>query len=272
METKTAVRRHYEEYGWHPAGEGRFQESRFVDPRAVMADYYAASHVDAGRAFAAGGQYFLDAGCGGHPMADYGRAYARHVCVDFSPLGLARARARLGRRGLYVVADVVHLPFKPGVFGGAVNAYNLFHVPREEQPGALRELIRVLRTGAPAVILYGRATSRLWAAVRTPLVRCFPGLRPLKHRLLGTVPPPPGVGDLYYFAFPPRWFRRALDALGVREGDVRCLRLVDERFTRRAVPDNALGRAVVRALRALERRWPHALAPLAAHYLVTFRR
>jgi SAM-dependent methyltransferase len=271
MHTKDEVRRHYEEFGWQPAGAGAFQESRFVDARPVMAQYYAESHTRAGAVFRDGGGLLLDAGCGGHPMRDYGRGFRRHVCVDFSPRGLAGARRQLGARGLYVVADVVRLPFKPSVFDGAVNAYNLFHVPREEQAAAVAELARVLRPGRPGVVLYGRATSRL-AALRRPLGRRFPALRRWRQRLLGRVPAPAGVEELYYFAHPPRWFRRLLGGLGVQHVDTRCLRLVDEQVTRRAVPDNALGRRMMGAIRALERRAPRRLAPVAAHYVVTFRR
>lgn len=53
--------------------------------------------------------------------------------------------------------------------------------------------------------------------------------------------------------------------------DIRCLRFVDERLTGRLVPDNRLGRALVHGLMALERHWARPLAPLAAHYVVTFR-
>src|SRR5262245_25181456 len=109
-------------------------------------------------------------------MRDYGRAFGRHVCVDFSPRGLAGARQQLGGRGLYVVADPVHLPSKPSVFDGAVNAYNLFPVPRQEQAAALGEMARVLAPGRPGAMLYGRATSWL-AVLRRPLVRRFPVLR-----------------------------------------------------------------------------------------------
>jgi SAM-dependent methyltransferase len=268
---KAQVHRHYEEYGWRPVHDGRVAETRFVDSRPVMTDYYRESHARAGSPFAAGGRYFVDAGCGGQPMVDYGQAYRRHVCVDFSPLGLAQARQRLGSRGLYVVADIVRLPFKPGVFDGGVNAYSLFHVPREEQAHAVRELARVMRPGAPGALLYGRAYSRLWSTVRTRLVRQFPALRTLKRRMLGIVAPPPEM-ELYFFTFPPRWFRRLLGEIGVRETDIRCLRILDERMTRRLVPDNGLGRAVVRVVQALERRWPRLLAPLAANYVVSFRK
>jgi hypothetical protein len=47
---------------------------------------------------------------------------------------------------------------------------------------------------------------------------------------------------------------------------------VDEQLTRRTVPDNRLGRALVGAIRALERWAPRRLAGLAAHSAVTFRK
>jgi ubiquinone/menaquinone biosynthesis C-methylase UbiE len=51
----------------------------------------------------------------------------------------------LASHGLFVVADVANLPFKPELFDGLVSLHTLHHLPLEEQSKAYDELYRVMR-------------------------------------------------------------------------------------------------------------------------------
>jgi len=63
--------------------------------------------------------------------------------TDLSPGMIEEARAALGERAAYLVADVQELPFEDESFDGAIANHMLYHVPDRER--ALRELRRVLR-------------------------------------------------------------------------------------------------------------------------------
>jgi ubiquinone/menaquinone biosynthesis C-methylase UbiE len=68
----------------------------------------------------------------------------RLTLTDFSPGMVDAARAVLGDRAEYAVADVQELPF-PASFDAVIANHMLFHVP--DRPRALGEIARVLRPG-----------------------------------------------------------------------------------------------------------------------------
>lgn len=65
--------------------------------------------------------------------------------TDLSPGMVEEARAALGDRAEYAVADVQDLPFADGSFDAVIANHMLFHV--EDRPRALSEIARVLRPG-----------------------------------------------------------------------------------------------------------------------------
>ena len=67
----------------------------------------------------------------------------RPTLVDLSAGMVERARAALGERAAYAVADAQELPFPDERFDAAVANHMLYHVP--DRPRALRELARVLQ-------------------------------------------------------------------------------------------------------------------------------
>jgi len=69
----------------------------------------------------------------------------RLTLTDFSPGMVDAARAALGDRAEYAVADVQELPFPDEAFDAVIANHMLFHV--EDRPRALAEIARVLRPG-----------------------------------------------------------------------------------------------------------------------------
>jgi ubiquinone/menaquinone biosynthesis C-methylase UbiE len=84
------------------------------------------------------------------PLARSASSAPLLVAVDLSAAVLRRARRRLGRRAVYVRADVAHLPFRTGAFHGAHsgNGFHLFPDPE----AAAAELARTTRPGSPVAI------------------------------------------------------------------------------------------------------------------------
>jgi double-stranded uracil-DNA glycosylase len=115
---------------------------------------WAATHTTAGRRLEAEsfadrvgtGTVRLDVGCGAGRYLPYLGAPA--VALDASAVMLEACRAQVPE-GLYVQADVEHLPFARHSIGGAWSWMTHLHVPRRRLPLALWDLQRVLAVGAP---------------------------------------------------------------------------------------------------------------------------
>ena len=101
------------------------------------------------------GRLVLDACCGtGDLAADFARAGARVVGVDFTPEMLWRAGPKLGARApahLFVHADALRLPLADGVADVASVAFGLRNLA--DPDAGLRELARVVRPGGKVLVL-----------------------------------------------------------------------------------------------------------------------
>lgn len=102
--------------------------------------------------------HVLDLGCGnGVPVAralvDRGH---RVTGVDISAAQLERARRNVPEAAL-VQGDALEVELPAATFDGAVSAFVLGHVHRDEYPALLRRLYGWLRPGAPALVSFGRS-------------------------------------------------------------------------------------------------------------------
>jgi SAM-dependent methyltransferase len=172
-EAKQRVRDFYDEVGWMQDSEGLYQNARYEDMRPVSRDYIHKCHLRVNRHIASSGFCLLDAGSGPVQWPEYltySEGYQYRVCADISITALRAARSRLGGRGLYVVADIANLPFKPDAFDGVVSIHAIHHLPSGEHKRAYVELHRVLKAGRAAVAVNGWYRPLLMRIVE-PLIR-----------------------------------------------------------------------------------------------------
>jgi SAM-dependent methyltransferase len=271
--SKEEVRRFYEEVGWLRGEEtGAFVDAeRFEDLRDVTGDYIRRCHLRVNRYLAPAGDFLLDVASGPVQYDEYltySQGYGKRLCIDISFRALEKAKERLGDRGAYVLGDITNLPLRDGTVDGAVSLHTIFHVPRDEQHLALKELHRVLRPGRSAVVVYS------WGGHSLAMKFALSPLRLLAlpyygaRRLLRTLRPRPNADAataeprLYFFAHPPDYFWRARWPFRLR---LRVWRSVSVEFTRTFAHDGFCGRALLAALFWLEERAPRA-AGLVGQY------
>jgi ubiquinone/menaquinone biosynthesis C-methylase UbiE len=155
---KQQVREFYDQIGWSQAGDGLYQNARYEDLRPVSREYIHKCHMRVKRHLAPSGDILLDAGSGPVQWPEYlsySEEYNYRLCADISITALKEARNRLGEKGLFVVADIANLPFKPEVFDGVVSMHAIHHLPLTEHKRAYMELTRVLQTGKSGAIING---------------------------------------------------------------------------------------------------------------------
>jgi SAM-dependent methyltransferase len=288
---KQVVREFYDTFGWEKDSEGAYKDTvAFVDRRPVLDAYSRKTHRRVLQFLAPRGEYFLDAGCGAIPHAEYleyARNYRWRICVDLSTKALTEARAKVGAKGLLVAADVTRLPFGDDTFDGVISAHVLYHVPYDEQEAAVRELYRVLAPGGTCVIVYtwpGYWYSRLhgWSTAVLCRIARIPGVRPaagVARALVGagTRPAgdtgrciPPQRPPLYFRPHDHRWFRRTF--AGTIRMEIRSWRSVDRLFTQRLVPEGVFGRLMMKGVYWAEELFPHLLGRMGRYPLIILRK
>ncbi len=155
---KQQVSDFYDQVGWQKIQGDIYQNATYEDLRPVSQAYIARCHLRVNRHLQSNGKFLLDAGSGPvqYPAyLTYSKGYQFRVCLDISIVALKEAREQLKKHGLYVVADVAHLPFKKDVFDGIVSLHTLHHLPINDQVKSYHELYRVLAPDRQAVVVNG---------------------------------------------------------------------------------------------------------------------
>ena len=283
FEVKEQVRQFYNRIGWQMVGEGVYQNARYEDLRPVSSEYIHRCHLRVKHFLKPDGVYLLDAGSGPIQYPDYlvySQDYRYRVCLDISFVALEEARKRIEEHGLYVVADVANLPFKPGVFEGVVSLHTLHHLPQEEQKTAYGELYRVLAPGSSAVVVNGWTESILMKRLQW-LVSLMERLGNQLERSRETsasnktggekdtqVQPAEPTGT-YIHKQDAAWLRQQLNGKDV---EIRCWRSVNVRFLRAVIHRSLGGRIWLKLLYWLEERFPHYFGEKGQYPLVIVRK
>ncbi len=279
---KRQVREFYNQVGWQEVGEGVYQNAHYEDLRPVSREYIHRCHVRVARHLSPEGRFFLDAGSGPiqYPeYLEYSRAYQRRVCADISIVALQEARKRIGEHGLFVVADIANLPFKPGCFDGVVSLHTIHHLPIEEHKQAYQSLYRVLAPGNTAVVVNGWDSSVLTSLLNFP-VHWMENLYAWKQRRSGQKPAAsPNKEKRTAGAAPKGTFVRKHNASWLKREvgseiplKIWVWRTVTVRFLRSLIHERWGGRALLRMLFGLEERFPHFLGEYGNYPLIVIRK
>lgn len=155
---KQSVINFYNEIGWKKGSSKQFEDAlKYEDLRKVAHEYIHKCHLRVNNYINHKGRYLLDAGSGPiqyREYLSYSKGYDKRVCVDISFLALKEAKKRLGNKGIYILADLTNLPFKDNSFDGAVSLHVIYHIPKNEQKTALKEIYRVLKPSSSAAVVY----------------------------------------------------------------------------------------------------------------------
>ena len=270
--TKQQVREFYDQIGWSQVSGGLYQNARYEDLRPVSREYIHKCHLRVNRHLAAQGDLFLDAGSGPVQWPEYlaySAGYLFRVCVDVSITALREARIRLGRHGLYVLADIANLPFKPNAFDGAASMHAIHHLPLSEHKRAYLELDRVLKPERQAVIINGWDNPRLMRMVEPfiQLGRFLTGRAAKRKKDWAAEKDQAGT---YVGKMTPRWLKDELkDDVSFK---IYPWRSLSPRFMRWFVRPQLGGRLFLRIVFWLEERFPRFFGENGQYPLIVIRK
>ena len=278
MAIEDQVRDFYDERGWQADSSGPTavygDAQLWEDLRPCAAEYVSACRRKVLEFLDRGGELILDAGSGTiqYPeYLEYSRGFHKRVCVDVSqraqagePLpALGAGRLQQRHRDTTPSPLIMQLATTPRVgrvVGPGVGEHvqplldlvalhTIYHVDKDQQETAVRELVRVLKPGATAVVVYANP-DRLVARLKA---------------LAGRRKPSPDSGPIYFFAHPLAWWRRFSDEAAI---EIVPWRSLNANESRRLIPDNALGAAMFRAVLRFERTFPRAATQLGCYPMI----
>jgi SAM-dependent methyltransferase len=284
---KRQVRQFYDQVGWQEIGEGIYQNAQYEDLRPVSREYIHRCHLRVGRHLQPTGKYFLDAGSGPiqYPeYLEYSKGYRFRVCADISIVALQEARKRIGDaqaggHGLFVVADVAHLPFQSGVFDGLVSLHTIHHLPGEEQPEAFFELHRMLGSGKTGVVVNGWEDSllsrffvapikfirRTWKRVRRRTIRSENAISRFAKKSGGNI-----SRGTYVRKNSPEWLKREIGSRVPLE--IYVWRSVNVRFLRTYIHGSIGGKYILRVLFSMEEKFPRLFGEKGQYPLIVIKK
>jgi ubiquinone/menaquinone biosynthesis C-methylase UbiE/uncharacterized protein YbaR (Trm112 family) len=273
-----SVRHWYDRFGWQKTARGVYQDTdHFSFAEMTTAKRYEiASHLSMIERLGSG-DAILNAASGALPHAyhfAYGFYFGTPICLDFSMTALREAKQKLGPGGVYVLADICHMPFADESFDSIVSAYTIQHIDKSDQERAVTELYRVVKRGRSLIvinqsayyaqkwlrraIIFGlKAWGKLARTART-------AADPNKDSQSKSTPPHP----LYYHAEPDHWWAAMGRKLKAKTR-VECFRLLEHGEILRIFSHrpNYVGK-----IRAVEMLLPRMLAGQSAYLLIEFRK
>jgi len=272
--TVQQVREFYDQIGWSQVGDGLYQNARYEDLRPVAQEYIHKCHLRVRRYLDPAGDLLLDAGSGPVQWPEYltySENYRYRVCADLSLTALKEARQRLGDKGLYVVMDIAHLPFKPDAFDGIVSLHTIHHLPAQDHKKAYAELVRVLKPGCRAAVVNGWSNPPLMrAADRLANLFRRGGKKPasvVKPETATSSAEPTGT---FVHKSNAAWLRGQLE--DVTPVKIYCWRSVSTRFTRTYVRERAGGKLLLRFIYWLENLFPRFFGENGQYPIIAIRK
>lgn len=261
LQAETKVRGFYDNAGWDTDATGSTTDAQlWEDLRPCASDYIRECRLKLLDFLPKTGDLFLDAASGPIQYPEYltySTGFRKRVCVDISKKALEQAERKLGDRGEYVCVSILDLPFPDNYFDAIVSLHTIYHIDKEQQEAAVRQLIRVAKPGAPIVIIYANP-DKLLTRLR---------------RLVSRKEPHPEVAEqsapLYYFAYPLDWWNKFADAASIQFSPWRSLTHSD---AKRLIPDNSFGTFLHRVVLKAERTFPALVTRLGAYPMIVLKK
>jgi SAM-dependent methyltransferase len=215
-DVEKTVRDFYDNFGWQNSTGKSGEELLF---RRFSKHFYAYQGLVDRRTincFSGLTGKLLIAGGGDLPGAHtkIARHFSSICCLDISQKALDISKEILGDREEYVLASILDIPKPANFFDAAFCAHVVYHIDKQLQSKAIRELVRVIRPGGRAVIIYWNPHSLPESILRlkSRLASQVLLIRRLKN---GSGIITEGGPPLYFYAQPLEWWNQFRDECDV---------------------------------------------------------
>ncbi|MEJ8841711.1 class I SAM-dependent methyltransferase [Lacibacter sp. H375] len=184
---------------------------KWVDFRDFMLAYTQQGFSNVRKYIKQQGTYFADIACGPVAFKEYvclADGYANRICIDISVNALQEARHNLkkeNQQGIFICADMLSLPLKENVCDAVVCHHALFHVQKDLQLTALKEMCRIAKPATTIAVVYDWFYHSAFMNIALGPVQLYRIARHYAGKLYA------GMfkkNKLYFYSHSQNWFRR----------------------------------------------------------------
>ena len=150
------VRDFYDNYGWVKEAGVSGEDTLFRGFSSPYYSYHDGVNARTIECFADLSGRLLVAGGGDLPETHVTIAtkFSEITCLDISKAAIDIARSKLENRGEFILGSILDIPKPENYFDACYCAHVIYHIERNHQAEAIRELIRVTKLGGRVVVIY----------------------------------------------------------------------------------------------------------------------
>lgn len=240
--------------------------AKWVDFRPVAKEYIEHSLSKTREYTEQSGKYYLDIASGpiGYPQyMSLSDGFDHRVCIDISFNALLQARANYGENGIYICGDITAIPLKRSVMDTTISQHTVYHIPRDLQETAIRELVRVTKAGNKVAIVYCWFYHSWFMNIALGPVQWYRIFRHLAGKIYARMKPE--RARLYFYAHDPNWFKRFLD---IGDVDAFAWRSVNKYFLDMYIHSSLGGKAILRKIQNWETKKPRLMGQLGEYCVI----
>jgi len=257
---KDAVKDFYDDIGWQQESDKHFKDARlFEDLRDVSRTYIKNCRLRTNKYISNSGKYLLDVASGPIQYEEYltySENYDYRVCVDISFRALLQAKDKLGEKGIYILGDVTNLPIRDNLIDTVISLHTIYHVPKDLQAAAIKEIYRVQKPGSNAVIIYSWGWNSILMNILIFPVQVFRALKRIfriikrqliKSKIIDTAP------GLYFYSHNYKWFKQQNFPFAI---ELKVWRSLHTHFLKFWIHKFLFGRIILNLIWNLEEKYP----------------
>jgi SAM-dependent methyltransferase len=168
-----------------------------------------------------------------------------------------------GKKGLFICGDITNIPLKNEVCDAVLCQHTLYHIPKNEQAKAVEELYRVCKNGGKVAIVYNWFFYSLLTNILIFPIQIYRIIRHYLGKLY--VRFFPDKPRLYFFVYPPSWFKRFDFA---NEIEFFCWRSLNKNILDVYIHKSLWGKNILNWVMKMEDKYPKQLGKIGDYPII----
>lgn len=245
---------------------------KWVDFRDIASTYIKNSFSRALCYLDQKGKYYLDIASGPIGLEEYialSQNYDYRICADISINALIQAKLNYShRKGIYLCSDITNIPLKENSCDAVLCQHTLYHIPKNEQETAVREMYRVAKPNTKIGIVYSLFYHSWFMNIFLFPIQLYRVTRHIAGkvyvRIFNSKP------RLYFYPHRLKWFRNKFEFSNQMQ--IYCWRSTNKYFLNLYIHKWLWGKKLLMKLRQSEEKYPRFWGKIGEYPIIVIKK